>query len=228
MRENEIASLREVKSIAQTVLELERTVLRRAWGILYAVAAMELLAEGILPLAFYELGFRAWYDLQIYSAVGTAAGLLGLVTSVWILRRVYALRFIRRSISESIWVKVISRPLLALAIFALVYVGLIAALKFLTSDFYTILFGLEVATIPSGYCTLKVTFPEGLPREGLAVFVAYSISSIGIFVTYESVFATDILPYFAFWVGLCVVFVLAFVHSRSVKIPEAKEVTEGW
>jgi hypothetical protein len=228
MREDEIATLQEVKSIAQKVLELERTVLRRAWGVLYAVAAMAILAEAILPLAFYELGFTAGYDLQIYSVVGTATGLLGFATSVWILRRVYALRFIRRSITESLWVKVIIRPLPALAIFALVYVGLIAATRFLTSDVYTILFGLDVATIPSFYFTLKVTFPEEFPSEGLAAFAAYSISAIGIFVTYESAFATSILPYFAFWGGLCLVFVLAFIHARSVKIPEAKEVTEGW
>jgi hypothetical protein len=228
MREDEIATLQEVKSIAQKVLELERTVLRRAWGILYAVAAMEILTEAILPLAVYELGFRAWYDMQIYSAVGTAASLLGFVTSVWILRRVYALRFIRRCISESLWVKWISRPLSAFAIFALGCVGLVAALKFLTSDYYTILFGLDVATLPVFYFMLKVTFPEGLPIEGLASFTACSISSIGIFVTYESVFATDIVPYFAFWGGLCLVFVLAFVHSRSVKIPETKEGMEYW
>ena len=228
MRENEIASLQEVKSIAQKVLELERTVLRRAWGILYAVAAMAILAEAILPLAFYELGFTAGYDLQIYSVVGTAAGLLGFATSVWILRRVYALRFIRRSITDSPWVKAFSRPLPALAILALGYVGLIAALRFLTSDYYTILFGLDVASIPVFYFMLKVTFPEGFPSEGLVAFVASSISSIGIFLTYESVFATDIIPYFVFWGGLCLVFVIAFVHSRSVKIPEAKEVMEYW
>jgi hypothetical protein len=227
MREDEIATLQEVKSIAQNVLELERTVLRRAWGILYAVGAMEIFLDAIVPLAAHELGFTAQYDTQIISAVSTATSLLGLVTSVWILRRVYALRFIRRSITESIWVK-IYRPLPAFAIFALGYVVLIATLKFLTSDFYTILFGLDVATLPVFYFTLKVTFPEGFPSEGLAAFVASSISSIGIFITYESVFATDIVPYFAFWGGLCLVLVLAFVHSRSVKIPEAKEVTEGW
>lgn len=115
-----------------------------------------------------------------------------------------------------------------MAIVAVIWVSLIAAAKFLTADFYTILFGLGVANIPVFYFMLKVTFPEGFPPEGLVSFVASSIYTIGIFVTYESVFATDILPYFALWGGLCIVLVLAFVHSRSVKIPEAKEVTEGW
>jgi hypothetical protein len=160
MREDEIPTLQEVKSIAQKVLELERTVLRRAWGILYAVGAIGIFLEAIVPLAAHVLGFTAQYDTLIISAVSTAASLLGLVTSVWILRRVYALRFIRRSITKSIWVK-LYRPLPAFAIFALVYVGLIATVKFLTSDFYTILFGLDVATLPVFYFTLKVTFPEG-------------------------------------------------------------------
>jgi hypothetical protein len=99
-------------------------------------------------------------------AISTGTSLLGLVTSVWFLRRVYALRSIRRAIVESFWIKVVINPLSALAILALIWVGLIAAAKFLTADFYTILFGLDVATIPSFYFMLKVTFPEGFPLRG--------------------------------------------------------------
>ena len=46
MLTGETANPREVESVAKQVLALERTALRRAWGVLYAVAAVGRFAEG--------------------------------------------------------------------------------------------------------------------------------------------------------------------------------------
>jgi hypothetical protein len=226
MLTGETPSPREVENVAQRVLGLERTALRRAWGVLYAVAAVELTVGGIFPVVIHELGFSAWYTTPIGIVVSAAGSLVGLATVLWIFRRVYALRFVRNVITGSLFAKAI-RPLPALAIFAIAYAALIAIIEFYPSDFYTILFGSGVAGIPWFYYALKVTFPDGLPREGIVTLAASGVESIGILITYESAFATDALLYLLLWGGMVLVLSLAFVSSRLVKAPAGPGVDEN-
>jgi hypothetical protein len=163
MLEGEVATPPEIESVAQKVLGIERATFRRAWGVRYAVAAVLVFVEGIMPVVIFELGLSAWYTISIGFVLSIAVSLLALMTAVRIVRRVYALRFVRKAITGSLWVRAI-RPLPALIIFVLAYSALIATAEFFPGDFYTILYGAEVAGLPWAYFFLKVTFPEGLPR----------------------------------------------------------------
>jgi hypothetical protein len=224
MLDREIATLKDVEAVASRVLEIERAILRRAMGVVYLLGAVVILVEGVFPVAVYDLGFSSVYTFWLVLTVNTVTSLSEIVAAVWIFRRVLALRIVRRAIRESFWAKTI-RPLPALVGFALFYGALIAVLEFLTPDFYTILFGLEVAGIPMFYYGLKITFPEGLPVEGKASLLAYSIASIGVFATYSSIFVGDAFLYLLLWTGESIVFILAFVLSRSANRFEPQEAT---
>lgn len=220
MNDDAMVSPQEVRSIAQRVLTIERAILRRTWGIIFGIVALELLVRLILPVASYVLGFLPLvYGFWVNVAINTIVPVLALFVFVWIFRRVYALRFVRKSITGSFWIRMI-RPIPALVIFALAYAGLIAVLVFLPNDFVSILFGLDVAQIPPFYYFLKVCFPEGLPGEAVASLLGYSFAAIGTFLVTLSSLVTDPYPYLFLWGTSTVVFLFAFVQTRFVKLPE--------
>jgi hypothetical protein len=187
---------------------------------MFGFVALELFVRLLLPVASYVLGFSALvYGFWVNLAVQTIVPLLALLVVVWIFRRVFALRFVRKSIRGSFWTRMI-RPIPALLIFGLAYAGIIAALVFLPNDFVTILFGLAVAQIPSFYYIMKVTFPEGLPREGIASLFGYSFAAIGTFLVTLTTLVSNPYPYLFLWGVSTVVFLFAFVYTRFVKLPE--------
>lgn len=219
MIDDATVSPQEVRSIAERVLAIERAILRRAWGIMFGIAALDLFIRLLLPVASYAIGFSALeYGFWTNIAVQTIVPLLALFVVVWIFRRVYALRFVRKSITGSFWIRMI-RPIPALLIFSLAYAGLIVVLIFLPSDFVTILFGLAVAQIPTFYYFMKVCFPEGLPPEGIASLLGYSFAAIGTFLVTLSPLVSDPYPYLFLWGISTAVFLLAFVQTRFVKLP---------
>ena len=54
-----------------------------------------------MPVAIYQLGLSAWYLLSIGFLVSIAGSLTGLVAVVWILMRVFALRYVRGSMRKA-------------------------------------------------------------------------------------------------------------------------------
>jgi hypothetical protein len=223
MTDDAMVSPQEIRSIAKRVLAIERAILRRAWGIMFGIAALELFVRLLLPVASYTLGFSTLvYGFWTNLAVQTIVPLFALFVAVRIFRRVYALRFVRKSITGSFWIRMI-RPIPALVVFSLAYAGIIAALVFLPNNFVTILFGLAVAQIPPFYYFMKVCFPEGLPREGIASLLGYSFAAIGTFLITLSSLVSNPYPYLFFWGTSTAVFLLAFVQTRFVKLPEPSD-----
>jgi hypothetical protein len=51
------------KTTGQKVLEIERVILRRAWGVAYAIIAAEVFLRHLLPVSSYELGLSAVVQL---------------------------------------------------------------------------------------------------------------------------------------------------------------------
>jgi len=229
MSEDAVVSPEEAKSIARRVLAIERVVLRRAWGWAYAVAAAELFLRLLLPVSAYELGLSGVVSITGSLVFQGVIALAGFAVWIWVFRRVYALRFVRRSILGSFWTLGFwtwgLRPLLALLLFALAYAGLIAALTFFLPNFATILFGLAAASTPVFYYSLKVSFPEGLPREGIATLLAFGGVAIAtVFVTISPL-AGNFIPYLVLWGFAFLVFLFAFLHTRSVRLPEPPKET---
>ncbi len=102
---------------------------------------------------------------------------------------------------------------------------MIAALTFLPSNFATILFGLAAAQTPLFYYSLKISFPEGLPREGVAALLAFGGAAIAtVFVTISPL-VSNFIPYLALWGFASIVLLLAFLYTRSVRLPEPPKET---
>lgn len=220
MTDDAMVSPQQVRNIAQRVLAIERVLLRRTWGIAFGIAAFELFVRLLLPVANSVIGFAAllsgfWATIVLSVIVP----LFALFVTVWIFRRVYALRFVRKSISGSFWSRMI-RPIPAILIFALGYSGIFAVLVLLPNYFVTILFGTVVANVVPFYYFMKVCFPEGLPRESVASLLGYSFAAIGTFLLTLTPLVSDPYPYLFLWSVPTIVFLFAFVHTRFLKLPE--------
>ena len=220
MIDDAMVSPQEVRIIAERVLAVERIVLRRAWGVMFGIVAFELFIRLLVPVASYVIGFSPLvYGFWTNVAVQTIVPLFAIFVMIRIFRRVYALRFVRKSISGSFWFRMM-RPTPAILIFALAYAGIIAALVFLPSNFVSILFGLDVGSILPFYYFMKVCFPEGLPLEEIASLFGFSFAAIGTFLVTLTPLVSDPYPYLFLWGVSTVVFLFAFVYSRFVKLPE--------
>jgi hypothetical protein len=218
MIEDSTITAEEVKTVAQKVLAIERVVLRRAWGLAYAVATAELLLRFLLPVSAYELGLSAVFSVVGNLVFSAAIALAGFAVTIWILRRIYALRFVRKSILGSFWSWAL-RPLPALVIFVLAYAALFAVITFFGPNGATVLFLFLAAGTPGFYYPLKISFPERLPSEGLACLFAYGVATIATVIITISPLAVNFVPYLAIWGALTLVFFLAFLYTRSLKLP---------
>ena len=117
---------------------------------MYGIAAANVFARALLPLVMYELGLSAIYSFWLSIAVSTILSLSALFVAIWIFSLAFATRFVRKSVSGSLWALIV-RPLPAMLIFAISCVGLVTAFILFTSEFSTILFALYAVGTPFFY-----------------------------------------------------------------------------
>ncbi len=225
MFEDSTVSPEEIRKIAERALALQRYILRRVWGLFYAICAMELSAVLLLPRIIQLLGFSANYGLAAQVAVNISVNIVGSAITLWVFKKVYDTLPIRQAIAKTRWVKTM-RPAWALLIGITYYALTIAVTLFLRPNAATIMFALQATTIPFLYYGLKASFPEGLPLEGIAVFLFYSTSitaSLAI-----SLLGTRPALYGLFWGLTAIVFILASLRARSEKPPLSMEDPANW
>ena len=129
MVEDRAVSAQQAKQVTDRALQIERYILRRAWGLCYAVLSVEIALITLLPLLFEAAGLSADYGLLVRLAVNTAISITGLVVISWVFKKVYNAMQVRREITDSIWGKR-RRPRWAAAIWLLYYLPILAAIIF--------------------------------------------------------------------------------------------------
>ena len=87
----------EIKRIGQRVLVIERVILRRPWGMLFAITAVAIFMWDLFPLVIYISGFSTDYRPSVALVVNTKVELSGAIAAIWIFRRVYALGLVRQA-----------------------------------------------------------------------------------------------------------------------------------
>jgi hypothetical protein len=216
----------QIRRVAQRALIIERYILRRAWGLCYAVAGVEIALTAFLPLIFRALGIASDNHLTVSIGVNSAVSLAGLALVAWILKKAYDAMLIRREIAESIWTRVFRRPARLALVWAAYYVPIVAAIFFLRPDALAIEFGLLVTSGLPFYFVLKFSFPEQLPREGVAVLATFFICALSSFAT--SILNARPVFYIVIWVAMIAVYLWAFAYARTQKSSHPPEDTTKW
>ena len=215
------ASPRQIRQVVQRALGIERYLLRRAWGLGYAVAAVDIALVNFLPLILLVLGLRAHFGLVANITVNTAISATALVATSWIFKKAYDAMQVRREIADSTWARLL-RPWWSAAVWLAYYLPVIAAIVFVRADALLVLLGGLATTVFPFFFALKVSFPEGLPKEAKMALVVYAVCTVLNFAVsfagpHEGV-------YLITYSSAVVAFALAFVHARRQKPPETQEV----
>jgi hypothetical protein len=214
-----------VKHIAQRALDIERYILRRAWGTCYAIVASEILLTAFLPVLFGAAGLASEYGFAVRLIVNTVISLAGVAVAFWIFKKAYNAMLVRREITDSVWSKIL-RPWRIALVWLAYYAPIVIAIFFLRQYALVVLFGFLAAQTFPFFFALKFSFPEKLPREGIAVLAAFLVCMLGNLTI--SLLRASFGAYLAVLGVLSAVFLSAAVYVYRQKPPNPPEDYSEW
>ncbi len=216
MAENKAVSSDQVKQIAHKALDIERYILRRAWGLCYGVLATEIALVLFFDILFARLSPD--YNLFIPVAFNTSVSIFGVVVVTWVFKKSYNAMLIRREITDSIWAKLL-RPSRVPVLWIAYYLPVITAIIFLRPIAAIVLYGGLATSLGPFYFSLKVSFPERLPREGIAVLAAFALCTLGNLTVF--LLNGNVAP--LLWVLMIAVSAVASAYAYRQKPPNPPE-----
>ncbi len=222
MAEDKAVSQEQVKQIAQRALVLEQYILRRAWGLCYAVVAVEIALIVLSDVIFAIAGLPSDYSIIARLILNTAISILALAAAAWVFKRAYDAMLIRREIVDSLWAKLL-RPSRIAMIWLIYYLPIFFVIIFLRPVAAEVLFVLQATSVVPFYFILKVSFPQRIPREGIAVLVTFLFCALGNLTLF--LLKTNFIPYLAVWGILVVVSAIASAYAYRQKPPNPPEDT---
>jgi hypothetical protein len=178
MAEDKAVSSDQVKQIAQEALVIERYILRRTWGFCYAVFAAEIALILLFDISFHIVRPLSNYALIVPIVFNTSVSIFGAAVVAWVFKKTYAAMLIRREIMDSVWAKLLS-PSWVAVLWLAYYLPVVIAIIFLHPIAGIVLYGVLATSVGPFYFSLKVSFPERLPREGIAVLATFAFCALG-------------------------------------------------
>jgi hypothetical protein len=223
MADETAISAGDIKRIAEKALLLQRHILKRAWGISYAVWAAQLAVVFCLPLLFLAFGFQSDTEAILRLTLNVAFNIAGLGAVLWIFKRIRDTHLVREAVNKATNVKK-RNTLLVASVFAVYYLIIAAAFIFFRPHAEAVLSVLLTTTIPSIYYGLKASFQKKLPREGIAAMVVYSFSTTASLIAAFLNLNSSVYP--LLWAPTIIALLLASLLSLLEKAPQPLEDTE--
>jgi hypothetical protein len=225
MAEDLAVSPEHIKQVAQRALIIERYILERAWGLCYAIAALETGLSVFLPVILQAAGFISSYGLVARVGVNLSVSILGMAVAIRVFKKAYDAMLVRGEIATSFWARML-KPWRSAVIWVIYVAPILAALFLLRPHVLAFLFGVLFATVFPFFFGLKVSFPEGIPKEGTFVLVSYALSTSGSLVL--SLLSFNYAIYLAIWAVMVAVFLSASLYARTRKPSNLQEVPSSW
>jgi hypothetical protein len=110
MVEDLAVSPEHIKQVAERALVIERYILKRAWGLSFALLAVETGLVTFLPLIFVLLRFSSYIGLFVGIGINAGISLVELILVSWIFKKAYNAMIVRKEIADSIWTKLMRLP----------------------------------------------------------------------------------------------------------------------
>src|ERR1700722_13221480 len=218
MSDGETPSLVEIREITDRALRIQRFLLRRAWGVLYAALSISMFATIFgTPRASLGLSEFALVSLIIVHMLISGAAVIVILLAF---RRIRDTSEIRSIVAVSRWSKVLGYKYIV-SIWVTIYAVVIASLIFTGALSSLRLLVIYVAVWCYFYYALRLSFPRGLPPEGIA-----ALSSLGIAVAGSIVvvlFFPEPVVIGILWGANILVWITAAVYSRALRPQDAEE-----
>ena len=218
MAEDKAVSSEQVKRIAQKALAIERYILRRAWSLCYAVIAAEIALIILFDILFHILRPLSDYALIVPLAFNTSVSIFGAAVITWVFKKAYDAMLVRREIVDSVWAKLL-RPSWVAVLWLVYYLPVIIAIVFLRPVAAIVLYGVMATSVGPFYFSLKVSFPERLPREGIAVLATFGFCALGNLTVF--LLKGTVAP--SLWILMIAVSAVASVYAYRQKLPKPPE-----
>jgi hypothetical protein len=215
--ENAVSS-EQVKQIAQEALSIESYILRRAWGLGYAVAAVEIALIILFDVSVRFVGLSSDYSLIVRLVFNVTVSVFGVAVVAWVYKKAYGAMLVRREILDSVWARLLRRKWIRL-LWIVYYLPVVFALIFLHQVAGVVLYWLLAISVAPFFFGLKISFPEHLPRESITVLATFAFCTLGNFTVFLLTHSIA-LP---FWILLIAVFAVAAVYAHSLKPPTPPE-----
>ncbi len=216
MAEDKAVSSEQVKQIAQEALAIEWYILRRAWGLCYAVLGTQIALVILFDVLFHRLSPD--YNLFVPLAFNTSVSISGAIVITWVFKKAYNAMLIRREIADSIWAKLF-RPSWIVVLWIAYYLPIIVAIIFLRPIAAVVLYGVLATSVGPFYFSLKVSFPKRLPREGIAVLATFAFCALGNLAVF--LLKGTVVP--LLWVLMIAVSLIASAYAYRQKSPNPLE-----
>jgi hypothetical protein len=205
----------EIKEIAERALLLQRYLLRRAWGVLYAAWSVPIFLTVFNLPAVVLPGLSAERV-----AVGMFFSGAALTITLRTFKRVRDTAQIRSLVFEGKWKRVLGfRAVVPIWIAA--YVILILSIFVFGIQAGLIVPAVYVAFWAYLYYALRLSFPGKLPSESIVAISSFGIASAGTIVMELSFPITAV--YALLWVVTLVIWVGSALYARARTLPRSLE-----
>jgi hypothetical protein len=204
----------EIKEVAKKALELQRYLLRRAWGAGYAAWSVAIFLTVFGRVVATLLGFSSEYTVDDRAAVGLLASGAALTIILVAFKRVRDTAEIRNLVASGKWKRVLGyRVLVPLWIGIYVIVATAA-----------LVFGLGSGAILAGYAAfwaflyyaLKLSFPDKLPGEAIAALSSFGVATAS---------TIALLPFGStdaiiglLWAAMVVTWIASAIYARRLPV----------
>jgi hypothetical protein len=207
----------EIREVAQWALVLQRYLLRRAWGVLYATWSVALFLTNFGGPFEVLLGLSELERI----AVSTLASGAALIITLRAFRRVRGTAEIRGLVIEGRW-----REVLSYRVLATLWVAVYAVLFFLIlpfgvqgDPFVLVLYvhGVYAVFWAFMYYALGLSYGRKMPPEGIAVLSSFGVATAGSILNDLSLRTSGV--YALLWGVTIVVWVVSAIYARRQPVP---------
>lgn len=207
----------EIKEIAARALVLQRYLLRRAWGVLFATWSVALFITNFGSLVEGPLGL----SIEERIIVSTLASAVALTVTLRAFAEVRDTAEIRRLIVGGEWERVLGYGVLVPSWVA-VYVILFLSIFLFGIQGDPFALALFVHAVYAGFWaymlySLRLSFDGKMPAEGTAVLSSFGVATAGSILNDLSF--GDVGVYVLLWGAAIVVWVISAIHARRLKVP---------
>ena len=215
MAEEIAGSPLEVKAIATRALVLQRYLLRRAWGALYATWSVAIFQTIFGAAVEAALGFSL--DQRVSLSVLASGAALAITLREF--RRVRDTAEIRRLAVEGKWTRVLGYHV-AVPAWVAAYVIVVSSFFLFgahESSFIFVLLAAYAAFWAFLWYALRLSFQEKMPAEGVATLASFGAALAGTVLNELSLGIYGV--YVLLWGATVVVWVVSAVYARRLAVP---------
>ena len=211
----------EVKQAIRKAFVLQRYLLRRAWGILYAASSVSIFLAVFGQLLVDLMGIpRDFADLASLTMSMAASG-SAFIAILWTFKRVRNTAEIHEINSGRRWAEFLGWRFLV-PMWVAINAIMIFSITFFRQHAPLVLLLIYLGLALFLYYALTQSFPEGIPFEGIISISSFSFSTI-VSIALMALSVRDSVPFVIIWISTIFLWIISGAYARSLPIPKLKE-----